>query len=289
MIWGTWIDPNFKFRAVDKEDILYEYFCYANSEQALRVRLENKNLSVESIWPYDFNDWKERAREATDKAIAAYQAGKKPINFNGKIWAELKWHLFELFHGKCAYCEGKPQAVAYGDVEHYRPKSKVDEDPDHPGYYWLAYDTSNLLPSCGPCNQTRGKMTHFPVRGTHAHSASELAGEEALLLNPYNRQANPFQHLEFNALGEAMPRNGSLYGEQSRRWYHLNRPGLSEARRDAISRVERDWHVLTGIFSNQEIARKNFREDITLGLREYSAAQLWHLDRLGRSNSIAVR
>lgn len=46
------------------------------------------------------------------------------------------------------------------DVEHFRPKSEIDEvdpatfrpvpgrAPTAPGYYWLAAAWSNLLPSC---------------------------------------------------------------------------------------------------------------------------------------------
>lgn len=61
--------------------------------------------------------------------------------------------LRTLFHGKCAYCE---TAVGNNlDVEHFRPKGGVHEDPQHPGYWWLAHTWENLLPSCMPCNQKR--------------------------------------------------------------------------------------------------------------------------------------
>lgn len=101
-------------------------------------------------------------------------------------------------------------AVTRGDVEHFRPKSKVDEDPHHPGYYWLAYDEKNLLPSCELCNRPRGKLTHFPVHGQRARDSEEIGSEQPLLLNPYNRQIDPFKHLTFDALGRALPYNDSL-------------------------------------------------------------------------------
>ncbi len=44
--------------------------------------------------------------------------------------------------------------VAYGDVEHYRPKST---------YWWLAYNYENYLASCQLCNQ-KFKKAEFPVR-----------------------------------------------------------------------------------------------------------------------------
>jgi len=289
MIWGTWIDPNFTFRAAEKEkdgddEVIYQHICYANGEDELRRGLEKKNLRVEWIRPYDFEEWRIRARDARKKAEDAYNAGKRPIPFKRAIWDELKWHLFELFHGKCAYCESKTLHVAYGDVEHFRPKSKVEEDTGHPGYYWLAYAETNLLPSCTLCNQARGKMAHFPVEGIHSRIPDDLLNEKPLLLNPYNKEINPFHHLEFGPMGEALARNFSPYGEQSRKFYHLNRPDLSAARRDALGKVERDFNVLMGILTSQERARKALKDEIILGLREYSAAQLWHLDRIAQSS-----
>ena len=47
----------------------------------------------------------------------------------------MKRRLDLLFHGKCAYCETFYSASAPVDVEHYRPKGAVSEDPSHPGYY----------------------------------------------------------------------------------------------------------------------------------------------------------
>ena len=44
--------------------------------------------------------------------------------------------------------------MAYGDVEHYRPKSI---------YWWLAYNYDNYLVSCQLCNQ-KFKKAKFPVR-----------------------------------------------------------------------------------------------------------------------------
>lgn len=57
--------------------------------------------------------------------------------------------------GKCAYCEGPTDLVAYGDVEHFRPKSV---------YWWLAYCYDNHLFACQICNQGF-KGDRFPVFG----------------------------------------------------------------------------------------------------------------------------
>ena len=48
-----------------------------------------------------------------------------------------------------------------GDVEHFRPKSAVLDDPLHGGYWWLAYDFQNYLLSCSLCNRVRKKTRFF--------------------------------------------------------------------------------------------------------------------------------
>lgn len=289
MIWLEWHDPNFIFSALDKKGRSEERFCYAESEEQLIERIKKHDLElIGTIKPYDFSKWRERAKRAKERAIADYKAGKRPINFNEKIWKDLKWHLFGLSHDKCAYCESEVGITDYGQVEHYRPKGKVEEDPKrgddpgHPGYYWLAYDEKNLLPSCGLCNGPDGKMAHFPVLGTHARDPQGLAQEQPLLLNPYNREINPFEHLEFTDIGVAVPYENSSYGQNSKHFYNLNRSGISGKRHEAIIKVQKEWDTLTGIFSTviRDETRKNYWREVLQGRRAYSAAQVWELYRI---------
>jgi hypothetical protein len=116
--------------------------------------------------------------------------------------------LDKLFKRKCAYCETKYEATAARDVEHFRPKGAVAKAPQHPGYWWLAAEWTNLLPSCPACNQRRrhveyqqgmtleeielaeqtrskrtfGKGNTFPVRGDNwvTSEAGNLAAEDPL-------------------------------------------------------------------------------------------------------------
>jgi uncharacterized protein (TIGR02646 family) len=64
--------------------------------------------------------------------------------WNSAFWKEAKNQLLVETSGKCAYCETPTSVVAYGDVEHFRPKSI---------YWWLAYCYDNYLASCTICNQ----------------------------------------------------------------------------------------------------------------------------------------
>ena len=132
------------------------------------------------------------------------------------------------FFGKCAYCESRIIGDQRGDIEHYRPKRKVtyedlspvmvesngrDEVP-HPGYYWLAYERSNLLYACISCNQIKkhgsvrvGKWTRFPVDGKHATEPGGEVNECPLLLNPLVDE--PDKHFSIDETG--------IIGEKSKR------------------------------------------------------------------------
>lgn len=182
----------------------------------------------------------------------------------------MKWRLNALFHYKCAYCESFFSASAPVDIEHYRPKSAVSEDATHPGYWWLAMDWDNLLPSCIDCNRKRkqqlvdgstelsvllarqrqsrhssGKKDSFPVASGGARLLPEnknYATELPLLLNPYFD--NPDEHIRFVSVGNppvslAIPvGEGSIErGAASIHIYGLNRLGLVQDRTRYLRRL----------------------------------------------------
>ncbi len=279
MIPMAFKEPNFKCSLTDEQDRAVEWLMVADSEDELRQRveklIENTDYTLVGIDNFDFNMWEEKAKAATQKVVDEFERGEK-TEFKSTVWSQLKGHLFELFHGKCAYCESRTFHVASGDVEHYRPKKKVEEDTTHPGYYWLAYDKKNLLPSCELCNRARGKMNHFPVRDFRAHRPEELDDEEPLLLHPYNH--NPAEHLKFIP-GKDGTHYGTVegiteIGKKSVEVYNLNRLKLVEERRREQEHVSRDVGYYA--FSN----RAKFREIITqihTGVRQYSLAALQQL------------
>lgn len=80
--------------------------------------------------------------------------------FKSNRWKPAKKQLLAETGGKCAYCEAPTSAVAFGDVDHYRPKSS---------YWWLAYCYDNYLASCQLCNQ-RFKKNAFPIQNRKMHS-----------------------------------------------------------------------------------------------------------------------
>lgn len=68
--------------------------------------------------------------------------------------------LEAVFGAKCAYCESRFAHVTPKDIEHFRPKSAIenkDSPPLLPGYFWLAGEWTNLLVSCPDCNRARNR------------------------------------------------------------------------------------------------------------------------------------
>jgi hypothetical protein len=155
--------------------------------------------------------------------------GEGSFTFRAYKGDDVRHALEALFHGKCAYCESRYEVSGPVDIEHFRPKGGV-EGAEHPGYWWLAAEWTNLLPSCLDCNRRRyqptpiafaslvggldqarkngfaniqtGKETAFPIAaaGTRigvepAPDAADAAivAEQALLLDPC--RDDPATHL----------------------------------------------------------------------------------------------
>jgi len=74
----------------------------------------------------------------------AFIDGEEPNPEISSRWSDTKDQLLVETNEKCAYCESSLTVVAFGDVEHFRPKSI---------YWWLAYVYDNYLASCAICNQ----------------------------------------------------------------------------------------------------------------------------------------
>lgn len=141
---------------------------------------------------------------ATRQLMANYDAGLREFDFDSAIFGHpsIKSALNELQNGKCCFCESPFKHIMPGDVEHFRPKAGylLGKYLIKPGYYWLAYDFSNLYLSCEICNRTF-KKNYFPlenetnrVRSHHDHE--RLADENPLLIHLEDDE--PADHIEFN-------------------------------------------------------------------------------------------
>jgi hypothetical protein len=199
----------------------------------------------------EFDNWRKLAAKAKSNQTAA--------KFQRRVWGLLKqWLLTNVFHSKCAYCENNIDAGFVGDAEHYRPKGAVTEMKNgklvaverdgvpHPGYYWLAYDWRNLVPSCERCNAVHGKRTQFPIQGVRVFDEATGPDTETLdrlerpiLLHPYDSSRDPRDHLVFSPDGWVVGRDD--VGKQSIKLLDLNRDALVNLRQRWISAQRGDF------------------------------------------------
>ncbi|MFM8287928.1 MAG: hypothetical protein ACKOGA_14500, partial [Planctomycetaceae bacterium] len=172
-----------------------------------------------------WQEWRRDCERATQALCSAVAAGKEP-EIDQRLYSRFKQeHYFAPdgpFGGRCAYCESQIEGTQPGDIDHFRPKKPLTHADDtpvyvsdpttgekrrHPGYFWLAYDWRNLVPSCAGCNRPNnlrnrkhraelklGKRSRFPVEGQHALNDSELRSERPLLINP--AEEDPAPHLK---------------------------------------------------------------------------------------------
>jgi uncharacterized protein (TIGR02646 family) len=204
------------------------------------------------------------------------QSAEKFKTFAFEVYkhADVKTALRQLFLGKCAYCETYFESNAPVDVEHYRPKAAVSDDDDHPGYWWLAMEWTNLLPSCIDCNRKRkqtaatlqmtmadiermlaeaaraadlssGKKDSFPTEDNRwVRGEGPIDTERPLLLDP--TRDDPAAHMRWpidaeisvvlptNKAGQESPR-----GVASIAVYGLNRLGLVQERTRLFNKMRK--------------------------------------------------
>jgi len=76
---------------------------------------------------------------AIKEAISArIRAGERVLSKEFPSWPwladDVRDALWKWQQGKCVYCERKREKKRESDVEHFRPKARITEQPGHPGY-----------------------------------------------------------------------------------------------------------------------------------------------------------
>ncbi len=194
--------------------------------------------------------WFALAERSTREAIESIEKGEE-YGFRKDVYAhqDCRAALEKLFHFKCAYCESVLEETDW-DVEHFRPKGRVRENRDHSGYYWLAYEWSNLYASCKPCNQRRkdkptyddpaegaaqGKHDQFPLSDESTRAlfpGDDLEVEKRLLIDPCSD--DPEQYLSFEPSGKVRAVKKNLMGKETIRCMNLSRKRLTKKRKQVI-------------------------------------------------------
>ncbi|NIM47996.1 MAG: hypothetical protein GTN78_00340 [Gemmatimonadales bacterium] len=173
--------------------------------------------------------------------------------------AEVRRALEGLFLDKCAYCEVKVEAL---EVDHFRPKGRVAEREDHPGYYWLTYVWENLYPSCQHCNQWRrdrprwgdtaelpagGKADQFPLLDETSRAMrpqDDVHAERRLLIDPCFD--DPGEFLGYDPFGHILSVKDP-WGSKTIEVLRLYRRSLNAFRREVIAAVTGVMKLLASV------------------------------------------
>ena len=187
--------------------------------------------------------------KASKKLREDYDSGQREFEFESSIYAakSVKNALIKAQNKKCCFCESRVTHIAYGDVEHFRPKGgfrqQRGEPLTKPGYFWLAYGWSNLFFSCSLCNQ-RYKENVFPLadQAKRARSHHDDVAEEApLLIHPSDddpRELIGFREEIVYAI------DGNDRGRTTITELGLDRDGLNEARRERLEAATRSLRTV---------------------------------------------
>lgn len=184
-------------------------------------------------------------RREHEAEVNAASAASVPVTltFDPTIYghARVKDTLIAMQRSKCAFCEAKPLHVSSGDVEHFRPKGAVrqsdDEPLQRPGYYWLAYDWTNLLFACERCNR-RHKKSLFPLVDPSQRATTPrapISDEDPVFIDPAAEDPEPYI-----AYREHMPIAiaDNHRGRQTIDALGLRRPELSSDREEHLERLK---------------------------------------------------
>ena len=253
----------------------------------IKIDRERTDEAGREIRPSE--EWFDRADNKTQEAIDDIEHGRDH-EWDGGTYAhrgEVKPALEKLFHDKCAYCETLMTASSDWDVEHFRPKGRVHEAPDHPGYYWLAYTWENLYPSCQHCNQRRkdaprwddpasqpaaGKADQFPLEdeATRAQSPDDdIADEATLLIDPcYD---DPTDYLGHDPVGNIFALADNPYGEETIEVLHLGRRRLRDNRRRVMQRVVSILKAIRKVQQANDPDMQEVLDNLSLLLSEFIA------------------
>ncbi|GGI93793.1 hypothetical protein GCM10007978_34220 [Shewanella hanedai] len=218
--------------------------------------------------------WQEKAQQLTDSLLAAKDEGERSdiINKNQEHWKAIKPVLATLFNHKCWYTEA-PQAGTDVDVDHFRPKKRVQETlkttVPHGGYWWLAFCLQNYRFSCIVANRRRtdvetgktgGKADHFPLCEEASRAkmpTCDLEEEQPILLDPL--KATDVQLLEFKPDGEAMPRFSKekharkfSRADKSIEYYNINHSDFVRCRIELRDYIDKDVKAAVRYFNKLE-------------------------------------
>lgn len=201
--------------------------------------------------------WRDTANQAKAELMAAPDEAARKVILKrvatSSVWREFYNLLPENLKRKCWYCEAE-EIRSDMPIDHFRPKNKVEDDKQHGGYWWLAFDWENYRCACTYCNSRRvfdetegGKACRFPLENpeerafTPAEQAN-LRNERPYFLDPFNPDDEKLLWFDNDGLPEAKPAataEQKLKVENSIEIFHLHEARIARARNKIRLEVER--------------------------------------------------
>jgi hypothetical protein len=228
--------------------------------------------------------------EAADEARAEILATEDFTNIRALIashrgrWVAFRPAFERIFGPKCWYTECENPGTD-DDIDHFRPKGRVVEDPRHDGYWWEALNWRNFRLSCHRANRLRespdtgltlGKGNHFPllVEGERCRApADDLGREQPTLLDPTVPQDPPV--LTFNIDGTvdvaadyAADSIARRKVDDSRIYLHLEWPRFKEDRQRIYREVRTKVSDGDRAFARLLTGDQSAKEPLKLAVRD---------------------
>jgi hypothetical protein len=214
------------------------------------------------------------AIEAAERARADVSAEPDPVRRKELVarhqptWVAFREHFERIYGEKCWYTESV-NAGNDDDVDHFRPKGRVQEDDTHGGYWWEALNWRNLRLSCPRANrlrrnaeagETHGKGDHFPLidDAERWRDPALPCRERPLLLDPTKPRDPTFITFDINGKVALAPRyeNDAVARARfiaSRKYLHLDWRSIRGQRQllhaDIVKRID------DGVMARQALGR----------------------------------
>lgn len=200
--------------------------------------------------------WREMAAQAKANLLAEPNQEKRKAILkrvaSSKVWRDFYDLLPDVYKRKCWYCEAE-DIRSDMPVDHFRPKNRVEDDKQHDGYWWLAFDWENYRCACTFCNSRRvfeetegGKACRFPIENPEERAflpaeKVKLNNERPYFLDPFNPDDEKLLWFDNDGLPEAKP---AATAEQQTKVknsieiFHLNEAKIARARNKVRIEVE---------------------------------------------------
>lgn len=232
------------------------------------------------------------AIEAAEQAKAEILAEPDPARREALIeryrtrWVAFRTHFERVYGEKCWYTECVNPGTD-DDIDHYRPKGRINEDQEHSGYWWEALNWRNFRLSCHRANRlrenpetgdTHGKGDHFPLLDPDRrwHDPNSACHERPLLFDPVSPADAAF--LTFDINGKvALPSRfandevAKLRFNASRVHLHLDWPSIRKQRQmlyaDITRRVD-DGNAAQTSLERGELGARDRLDRVISGLIE---------------------